>query len=106
MTLFSPFKKESSERLTTMNALALVVFALFFLTSTLAHADHLTTHAVNAEQQECYICHQGLDTPSELPHVDSLFVERYNNNLFAVITAQSQVNYFVQPQLRAPPTFQ
>jgi len=89
-----------------MNALALMVAVLFFLTSTLVHADHIATHAINAEQQECYICHQGLDTPSELPQVKSLFVASYCNSLFEAITAQNKVNYFVQPQLRAPPVIE
>jgi len=103
MMLRSKLTNTELKKSATMNALAVMVFALFFLTSTLVHADHIATHAINAEQPECYICHQGIDTPTELPQVNSIFVASYCNNLFEAITAQSKVNYFIQPQLRAPP---
>ena len=89
-----------------MNVLTLMVFVLFFLTSTLVHADHLATQAINAEQQECYICHQGIDTPPELPQVKNLFVASDSNNAYQAVTTQFKVNSFVLPQLRAPPVSQ
>jgi len=106
MALLSQLNKETSKKLTTTNALTLVVFVLFFLTSILVHADHLATQATNVEQQECYICHQGLDTPPELPQVKNLFIASYCNNSYQTITAQFKANNFVQPQLRAPPVLQ
>ena len=105
MTPFYLFKKVTPQKLVTMNALALVVFVLFFLTSTLVHADHIASHGTNAEQQECYICHQGLDTPSGLlqPKVSS--ITSYFHCSYAIITTHFRGSYFVQPQLRAPPIF-
>lgn len=89
-----------------MNALALMVFVLLFLLSTLTHAEHITTQANNAEQQGCYLCHQGLDTPPELPQIQTVFVASYRVNSHQTGTAQFKVNSFVQPQLRAPPVTQ
>ena len=89
-----------------MNALALMVFLLIFLISTLAHADHIATQATNAELQECYICHQGIDTPPELPQVQTPFIASYHVSVYEVVTAQFKVNSFVHPQLRAPPVVQ
>lgn len=92
----------AANKLTAMNAIALMVFVLLFLTSTLVHADHIT-EAINVEQQECHICHQGIDTPPELPHVQAFFGASYNANIYDVVTAQFKVDDFLQPQLRAPP---
>ena len=111
MTVFLQFsfaqanKKESKKTL-TMNALALMVFVLLFFTSTLVHADHLIEQTTDVEQSECYICHQGVDTPPELPTVQIIFVASYCHNSYNAVTAQFKVNNFVQPQLRAPPVFQ
>ncbi len=93
-------------KLTTMNALALMVFVLLFLTSILVHADHLTDHSLNFEQQECYICHQGVDTPPELPQIRIHYAASYNFKPQKVTIVHGKVNHFIQPQLRAPPTFQ
>ena len=90
----------------TMNAIALMAFVLLFLTSTLAHADHLIEQSINVEQQECYICHQGLDTPSELPTIQTPVVINLYLSVVKVVTADFKLNSFVQPQLRAPPRFQ
>jgi len=90
----------------TMNAIALMAFLLLFLTSTLAHADHLIEQSVNVEQQECYICHQGLDTPSELPTIQTPVVTSLYLSVVKVVSAGFKLNSFVQPQLRAPPRFQ
>jgi hypothetical protein len=100
---FVQVKNKESKNLATMNALALMAFLLTFLFSTLAHADHIATHALNAEQQECYICHQEIDTPPELPHVRASFSLSYNANIYDVVTAQFKVDDFFKPQLRAPP---
>ncbi len=88
-----------------MNALALMVFVLLFLTSTLVHAEHLAEHSINTEQQECHICHQGIDTPSELPQIQIYNAASYNLKPQKVTTIQGKARYFVQPQLRAPPIF-
>jgi len=106
MMLLFLVNKNSSNKLITMNALALVVFVLLFLTSTLVHADHLTDHSLSSEQQECYICHQGIDTPPELPQIRFHYVASYNLKLQKVTIVHGKVNDFMQPQLRAPPTFQ
>ena len=89
-----------------MNALALMFFLLLFLMSTLAHADHLTTHVISAEQQECTLCHQGIDTPPELLKTKINFVVSYHIHPQKITVFQAKTHYFVQPQLRAPPLFQ
>lgn len=106
MTLFSQVNKNSTNKLITMNALAFVVFVLLFLTSTLVHAEHLTEHSLSFEQQECSLCHQGVDTPPELPQVQIHSVASYRFKTPQVTTIHCKVNDFIQPQLRAPPTFQ
>lgn len=106
MTLFSQVNKNATKKLTTMNALAFVVFVLLLLTSTLVHADHSTEHSLSFEQQECSICHQGVDTPPELPQIRIHPVTSYNFKTPQVTTIHCKVNDFIQPQLRAPPTFQ
>lgn len=103
MTLFFQFNKNLSKKISTMNASALVVFLLLFLISTLAHADHITTAGVNAEQQDCYICYQGLDTPPDLSKSASGFLASYCYTTFDLISVQLKINDFVQPLLRAPP---
>ncbi len=90
----------------TMNAIALMVFVVLFLTSALVHADHLIEQSLNVEQQECYICHQGLDTPAELPKIQTPFVVSSYLRVAKAVTAEFKLNSFIQPQLRAPPTFQ
>jgi len=89
-----------------MNALALMVIVLLFLTSTLVHADHLTEHSLSSEQQECYICLQGVDTSPELPQIRFHYVASYNLKLQKVTRVHGKVSHFIQPQLRAPPIFQ
>jgi hypothetical protein len=106
MTQFTPLEKETTKKYVTMNALALMVFVLFFLTSTLVHADHLASHTLHVDQQECYICHQGVDTPPELPQVKSPLIVSYRNSTYETLKLEFKVNYFVKPQLRAPPIFQ
>lgn len=106
MTQFILLEKETTKNAVTMNALALMVFVLFFLTSTLVHADHLVSHTINVDQQECYICHQGVDTPPELPQVKSPYSANYCNNTYQTTKALFKLSSFVQPQLRAPPIFQ
>ncbi len=106
MTLLSQINKNSTNKLTTMNALALMVFVLLFLTSTLVHAGHLTEHSLSFEQQECSICHQGIDTPPELSKIRIYLVASYSFKTPQVTTIHSKVHYFIQPQLRAPPTLQ
>ena len=103
MTLFFQFTKTSFKKISTMNASALVVFLLLFLISILAHANHIATTGVNTEQQECYICHQGLDTPPDLPKIQNGFIASYCYTTFCLISALFKVNDFVQPPLRAPP---
>lgn len=111
MTLFSQLRffqvnRKALKKPTAMNAIALMAFVLFFLTSNLVHADHLIEQATQIEQSECYICHQGLDTPPKLPQVLAPYVASYHLVNYEVTTAQFKSNSFVQPQLRAPPVFQ
>jgi len=106
MTLFSQLNKNSINKLTTMNALALMVFVLLFLTSSLVHADHLIEQATQVEQSACYICHQGVDTPPKLLQPQAPLVASYIfvNNEKSIEPFKS--GNFLQPQLRAPPIFQ
>ncbi len=106
MTLFLQVNKKSTNNVATMNAFALMVFVLLFITSTLVHADHLIEQATDVEASECYICHQGIDTPSELPPIQIHTTADYSLNLNITISAVFKDNHFVQPQLRAPPIFQ
>lgn len=106
MTIYFQLKKESSDKKITMNAFALVVFLLLFLTSSLVHADHIATYSTNAEQQECYICHQGLDNPPKVAQINLPFVTGYGQHVCDAIQVNFKLNFFVLPQLRAPPTFQ
>lgn len=99
-SLFADPKKS-----TTMNALVFVVFALLFFTLTVAHTDHLIDHTSNLEQQGCYICHQGIDTPPELPAVAASSVGQYYLLAQQVISLPFSVTSYVTPQLRAPPVF-
>ena len=98
--------KKVAEQISTMNARALMVFLLLFLVSTLVHADHLIEQGTNVEQIECYLCHQGIDTPPELPSVQLASIVSYCSPVQAALSIVFKRNYFVQPQLRAPPTFQ
>lgn len=99
--------KAATKSKLTMNALVSMVF-LLFLTSTLVHANHLIEidQSTHLEQQECFVCHQGIDTPPELPQIQHHAIARYYFTLFKTITAAFKANVFVQPQLRAPPSFQ
>jgi len=90
----------------TMNVFASVFFVLLFLTSTLVHANHLIEQPTHVEQQECFICHQGIDTPPELPHIQYVAVARYCFTLSKTMATAFKHYFFVQPQLRAPPSFQ
>jgi hypothetical protein len=108
MTVFSNFSflitsKSTTNNLTTMKAIALMVFLLLFFISTLVHADHLAAEAIAIEQQDCHICNQGIDTPAELPQIDVVVVTRYNLVTQAISTTDFSLNSFVQPPLRAPP---
>jgi len=111
MTLFSNFSflqtsKSTTNNLTTMKAIALMVFLLLFLVSTLAHADHLASQVTAIDQQDCHICNQGIDTPPELPQVYAIIVTRYNLVTEAIATTDFSLNYFVKPPSRAPPFIQ
>ncbi len=100
------FSKTKVSNLKTMNAIALVAFMLLFFVSTLAHADHLIELPTNVEQQECYICHQGLDTPPELVKISFANTACYSLVSSNVSSVKFSPSYFVQPQLRAPPVLQ
>lgn len=111
MTLFPLIRffhvnKKASKQITTMNVPALMVFVLLFLVSSLVHADHVTEQSTNIEQLDCYLCHQGLDTPPELPQIQLLTIVSYFLPSQAAVTIELKRHYFVQPQLRAPPVFQ
>lgn len=103
---FFHVSKKASKQTINMNALALMVFLLLFLASTLVHANHLIAQATNVEASECYICHQGLDTPSDLPTIQFLLTVGYPLKSDEIVSALFKVTYFVYPQLRAPPASQ
>lgn len=88
-----------------MNAIALMVFLLLFLVSTLAHAEHLVSQATAIEQQDCHICNQGIDTPPKLLQVHANINTRYNLVTQAISTTDFSLSNFVKPRLRAPPLF-
>jgi hypothetical protein len=98
--------KNTTNNVTTMNAIALMVFVLLFLTSVLAHADHLVTQKTTAEQQGCQLCNQGIDTPPELPQVQVPVDTRYSFFTAKITTVEFTLTQFVQPLLRAPPFIQ
>lgn len=111
MTLLAHFdflktSRDPQNNLTTMKAIALVVFLLLFLTSVLAHAEHLVFQETTVEQQDCQLCNQGIDTPPELTQIQAITVSRYNLFIAKVATPQFTLSYFVQPPSRAPPFIQ
>ncbi|WP_136037996.1 hypothetical protein [Candidatus Colwellia aromaticivorans] len=83
-----------------------MVFVLLFLTSVLAHADHLVDQRTAVEQQDCQLCNQGIDIPPELPQVQAIVVTGYNFYTSQLTTAEFTLSQFVQPLLRAPPFIQ
>lgn len=89
-----------------MKASALVVFLLLFLTSVIAHAEHLVFQEISAEQQDCHLCNQGIDTPPELPQVQATSVTRFDFVTSQKLTQKLLLNDFVQPPSRAPPVIQ
>ena len=100
------FLKVKANTSKNMNALALMTFVLLFFFSSLVHASHLFEQSINVEQQECHICHQGVDTPPEQPQVQVVAVTSYQLKPQKILTVEFKVNGFVQPQLRAPPIHQ
>lgn len=106
MTELVQQNKSSTQTITTMKAFAIVVFAVLFFTSTLVHANHSVEQSTHVEQQECHTCHQGIDTPPELPQLQQCTVASYFFTFSKTTTTAFKGNSFVQPQLRAPPSFQ
>ncbi len=90
----------------SISAYATMLFVLLFLASSLAHADHLFDVTSIAEQQECHICHQGIDAPPELSQFEFNITSIYSyiSSKIAVVVVNKL--YFIQPQLRAPPSLQ
>lgn len=86
-----------------MKATALMVFLLLFLTSVIAHAEHLVFQDTAAEQQDCQLCNQGIDTPPELPQIKALAVTCYDFVISKIITTKHTLDYFIQPPSRASP---
>jgi hypothetical protein len=91
------------KNITTMNALALMVFLLLFLTSTIAHAQHLAVDSGIVEQQECHICYHNIDTPPEFPEIQPLASSHYFISINKDTVTFFKTSNFVQPPLRAPP---
>lgn len=89
-----------------MNASALVVILLLFLYSVFVHANHIATESINAEQQDCYICQQALDTTPDLPIIQHRFIASYSYSEIGIISVFFKDYDFSQPQLRAPPVIQ
>lgn len=106
MALIFQRNKNTAQKISTMNASALVVFLLLFLLSTFAHANHVAKASINVEQQDCYICQQALDTTPDLPIIHHRFIVSYTYVLIDIISVLYKDNDYAQPQLRAPPVFQ
>jgi len=98
--------KGSPGKLKTMNAIALMVFVFIFLTSTLAHAEHLADKNTTIEQQNCQLCNLVIDTPPEEPSVQTVVIARYNLFKPQEFITDFSPSQFVQPLLRAPPFIQ
>jgi hypothetical protein len=86
-----------------MTATALVVFLFLFLTSLIAHAEHLTSSKLITEQKNCQLCNQEIDIPLELLAIQGVCDARYNPFIAKVTTAEFIFSQFLQPLLRAPP---
>ena len=89
-----------------MKASALMVFLLLFLTSVIAHAEHLVFQEITVEQQDCHICNQGIDSPPELPKIKAVAVTRFDFVTSTEFTQKLLLNDFIQPPSRAPPVIQ
>lgn len=89
-----------------MKAIALIVVVLIFLISLLAHADHLALQKTIADQQDCQLCNQGIDTPPELSEIQAIIATRYSSLTIKITIAKSTFSQFFQPLLRAPPFIQ
>ena len=89
-----------------MKASALMVFLLLFLTSVIAHAEHLVFQDITVEQQDCHLCNQGIDSPPELPQIQAVAVPRFDLVTSQKLTKISPLNDFIQPPSRAPPVIQ
>ena len=83
-----------------------MVFLLLFLTSVIAHAEHLAFLETTVEQQDCHICNQGIDNPPELPQVKAIAVSRFDFVTSKELTQKLLLNDFIQPPSRAPPIIQ
>lgn len=103
MTLLPFSNIKTDTNLITKNALALLVVLLLFLLSTLVHATHLTDELNHEEQQTCYICHQGIDTPPELPKIQISLASNISNEIYVEVTPFFDTNSYFLPLLRAPP---
>lgn len=106
MTLFPHLRfltKSTTNNLTTMNAAAFMVLVLLFLTSMLAHADHLLDENTIIEQQHCQFCNQGIDTPPEETLAQVAAIACYSPFISQISNTDFLPSQFVQPPLRAPP---
>lgn len=100
------FLKQSNNfqnNLTTMKAVALMVFLLLFLTSVITHAEHLVFHDTTLEQQDCKLCNHGVDTPPDLLKIKALGITRYYFVVSKVKATKHTPDYFINPPSRAPP---
>lgn len=91
------------KNITTMNAIALMVFLLLFLTSTLVHAQHIAVNSDIVEQQECHICYHSSDMPPVFPEIQVCTAHHYMLDVNQYTATLTKTNNFVQPPLRAPP---
>lgn len=97
--------KDLQHKIKNMNSKVFMFFLLSFLFSTLAHADHLIEHSVNVQIEDCYICHQDIDTPEALFDIQKPPTYNYTFTLKSSTLAKAKANSFVLPHLRAPPSF-
>jgi len=94
-----PSKRQRISRY--ISAFALVLFLCAFL----SHSEHITSHTSQLEQQECYLCSQGLDTVKANHSISLLIVQVFQNVAINTELMLAQSPYFGLPLLRAPPRF-
>ena len=112
-SIYTSFRKfvlndanHTATKLPTMTVMTVMVFLLCFFTSAMVHAEHVAKTNSNVEQQECYLCHQGIDTPTQSPQIQFVSIVKFGllTENFTLVFVKN--NDFVQPLLRAPPIFQ
>ncbi|RHW76602.1 hypothetical protein [Colwellia sp. RSH04] len=84
-----------------ISTLVLMVFLCAFI----SHSDHITSQASQFEQQDCYLCYQGLDTVEANNSVSIFVVKHFQNVVIHTELMLAHTPYFGLAKLRAPPRF-